>query len=271
MTEPMIDLLEAVWRDIAELGAGLTDEEWARPTECPGWSVKDNVAHMIGTERMLMGQKPEADPEATPDFVRNDIGRANQQWVDEYGFLPGNEVLEAFVSVTNQRLDDLRALTPEDWNREGFTPEGPGPYRQFMEIRAFDCWYHDQDMREALYRPGFMEGPVADLSIGRIGPKGMGYVVGKKAGAPPNSTVVFDVAGTPAITVVVTVPPEGRAVVGGDVPASPTARIALDRRTYTRLAGGRWTGGDARANGEVSVTGNEDLANRIVDNMAFTI
>ena len=165
--------------------------------------------------------------------MRNDIGRANQQWVDEYSYLPGNEVLEAFVSVTQQRLDDLRTLTPEDWVREGFTPEGPGPYRQFMEIRAFDCWYHDQDTcARRLLRPGFIEGPVADMSIGRIGPKGMGYVVGKKAGAPPDSTVVFDVAGAPTITVVVSVPPEGRAVVGGDVPAQPTTATALDRRTY---------------------------------------
>jgi uncharacterized protein (TIGR03083 family) len=271
MTEPMIDLLDAVWRDIADLCAGLTDEEWGRPTECPGWSVKDNVAHMIGTERMLMGQKPEVDPLETPGFVRNDIGRANQQWVDEYSMLPGNEVLEAFVSVTRQRLEELRALTPEDWNREGFTPEGPGPYRQFMEIRVFDCWYHDQDIREALGKPGLIEGPVADLSLGRIGPKGMGYVVGKKAGAPPNSTVVFDILGTPEITVVVSVPPEGRAVILDDVPENPTAHIAIDRRTYARLAGGRWTGADARAKGAVTVTGGVDLGNRIVDNMSFTI
>ena len=56
-----------------------------------------------------------------------------------------------------------------------------------MEIRVFDCWYHDQDIREALGRPGFLEGPVADLSLGRIPPKALGYVVGKKAGAPPGS------------------------------------------------------------------------------------
>ena len=65
-------------------------------------------------------------------------------------------------------------MSTEDWDREGFTPEGPGPYRQFMEIRVFDCWYHDQDIREAVDRPGFLEGPVADLSIGRIPPQGAG-------------------------------------------------------------------------------------------------
>src|SRR4051794_35935448 len=191
----MIERLDEVWRDIAELGAGLSDDQWGLMTDCPGWSVKDNVSHMIGTERILMGHKPDADPEATPDFVRNDIGRADQQWVDEYEVLPGNEVLEAFVSVTRQRLDDLRELTPQDWDREGFTPEGPGPYRTFMAIRVFDCWYHDQDMREALAQPGYLEGPVADLSLARIAQKGLGYIVGKKAGAPAGTSVVFDVVG----------------------------------------------------------------------------
>jgi uncharacterized protein (TIGR03083 family) len=218
-----------------------------------------------------MGQKPDVDPEPRPDFVRNDIGNANQHWVDEYALLPGNEVLEAFLSVTRQRLDDLRALSTADWDREGFTPEGPGPYRLFMEIRVFDCWYHDQDMREALDRPGLMEGPVADLAIGRIGPKALGYIVGKKAAAPAGSSVVFEIGGAPAITTAVLVPPEGRAVVTDDIPASPTTHISFDRRTYARLAGGRWTGDTARAKGEVHVEGDEALGNRIVDNMAFTI
>jgi uncharacterized protein (TIGR03083 family) len=267
----MIERLDELWSDIADLARFLSDEQWGLETDCPGWSVKDNVAHMIGTERMLMGQKPDVDPEPRPDFVRNDIGNANQHWVDEYAILPGNEVLEAFLSVTSQRLDDLRALSTADWDKEGFTPEGPGPYRLFMEIRVFDCWYHDQDMREALDRPGFMEGPVADLAIGRIGPKALGYIVGKKAATPAGSSVVFDIAGSPSITTAVLVPPEGRAVVTDDIPASPTTHITFDRRTYARLAGGRWSGDTARANGEVHVEGDEALANRIVDNMAFTI
>ena len=54
-------------------------------------------------------------------------------------------------------------------------------------------------------------------------------------------------------------------------PDAPTARLAMDRRTFTRLAGGRWTGEHARANGTVRVEGDIDLGNRVVDNFAFTI
>jgi hypothetical protein len=126
-------------------------------------------------------------------------------------------------------------------------------------------------MREALNQPGFMEGPVADLAVGRIGPKALGYIVGKKAATPAGSTVVFDIAGAPAFTYAVSVPPEGRATLLDEIPSSPTTKLTFDRRTYTRLAGGRWTGDDARKKGSVAVAGDETLGNRIVDNMAFTI
>ena len=172
MTEPLVLRLEEVWNDIAALGDDLTTDEWIMPTECPGWSVFDNVAHMIGTERMLAGEQPGTSDAATEaaahaPHVRNDIGKANEHWISAYRGWDGPKLLDEFRAVTGRRLDGLRALTTAEWDEEGFTPEGPGPYRQFMEIRVFDCWYHDQDIREAVGRPGFMEGLVADLSLDR--------------------------------------------------------------------------------------------------------
>ncbi|MGQ0823712.1 MAG: maleylpyruvate isomerase family mycothiol-dependent enzyme [Actinomycetota bacterium] len=271
MTEPLIALFEAVWVDIDDLCAPLTEEEWNLPTDCPGWTVRDHVAHMIGTENMLAGvQPPPVDLGDTP-HVRNDIGKFNEQWVAVYRARSGADALADFRAVTKERLDALRTLPAPKWDEEGFTPEGPGPYRQFMEIRIFDCWYHDQDMREALRRPGFLEGPVADLSLGRIPPKGLPFVVGKRAAAPPDSTVVFDVAGTPPIVATIAVPPEGRAALIGQTSEPPTVRITTDRRTFARLAGGRWSGDVARARGHVEIEGDQELGDRVVDNMAFTI
>ena len=273
MAEPLVLRLEAVWSDVAEVCDGLTAAEWNTPTECPGWSVFDNVAHMIGTERMLAGERPAEGAGAAADapHVRNDIGKANEQWIATYAGWDGPKLLDEFRAVTARRLDVLRAMTTEEWDAEGFTPEGPGPYRQFMAIRVFDCWYHDQDIREAINRPGFLEGPVADLSLARIPTKALGYVVGKKAAAPAGSTVAFVVEGSPAIVAAISVPPEGRAVLLDEQPASPTARITTDRRTFARLAGGRWTGEHARAHGVVRVEGDAELGNRVVDNLAFTI
>jgi uncharacterized protein (TIGR03083 family) len=268
--EPLIGSLASVWASIADLVRDLDEAGWLVPTDCPGWTVKDNVAHMIGTERMLMGEQPEVPAGGAGDaeYVRNDIGRANEQWVASYRAKPGAEVLAAFEAVTARRLEQLRALTPEEWDAEGFTPEGPGPYRQFMAIRVFDCWFHEQDIREALDRPGHLDGPVADLSIARV-ERGLPYAVGKKAGAPQGSTIVFEVAGDPPVVVPIAV--EGRAAVLDAVPADPTVRVKTDRRTYARLAGGRWSGTTARERGVVAIEGDQALGDQVVDNLAFTI
>ena len=34
----------------------LSDTEWALPTECPGWDVKDQLSHLIGIERVDHGR-----------------------------------------------------------------------------------------------------------------------------------------------------------------------------------------------------------------------
>jgi uncharacterized protein (TIGR03083 family) len=269
MDEPLIDRLQDVWSDIGAVCADLTDEQWQLPTDCPGWSVQDQVAHMIGTEMMLLGEDPPLADIGHAPHVRNDIGKFNEQWVVLYRNRSGADTLADFRRVTGRRLDALRALPAAKWDEEGFTPEGPGPYRQFMAIRVFDCWYHDQDIREALDRPGFLEGDVADLALGRIPTKALPYVVGKKAGAPQGATVVFDVTGRPPIEAAVGV--DGRAALLATTPADPTTRLTFDRRTFARLAGGRWAGETARAVGQVQVEGDAALGQRIVDNLAFTL
>ena len=274
MTEPLVLRLDEVWSDIAELCDGLTADQWITPTECPGWSVFDNVAHMIGTERMLAGEQPAAGGDAAAldaPHVKNDIGKANETWIASYRGWDGPKLLDEFRAVTARRLDTLRAMTTSEWDAEGFTPEGPGPYRQFMAIRVFDCWYHDEDIREAIDRPGFLEGPVADLSLARIPAKGLGYVVGKKAGAPAGSVVVFVVEGSPEIVAAISVPPAGRAVLLDDAPADATARITTGSPHVRPARGWALDGRRGARAGLVRVDGDSALGDRIVDNMAFTL
>jgi uncharacterized protein (TIGR03083 family) len=269
--EPTVHLLESVWSSLTTLGHQIeaTDPSlWRRPTDCPGWSVQDHFAHVIGTESMLLGRPTPGVEIGDPEHVRNDIGRANEQWVESFRARPGSEVLDALAEVTSARLDVLRAMTPQEWDAEGFTPEGPGPYRSFMDIRVFDCWFHEQDVREAIGEPGGLEGPVADHSIGRIA-KGMPYVVGKKAGAPVGSTVVFHVEGERPFDVSVAVPE--RAVLLDAPPADPTVRLTLDRRTYARLAGGRRDRAWAERDGRLAIEGDEALGRTIADAMGYTI
>ena len=42
------DALAETWGALAEVCLDLSDAEWALPTECPGWDVKDQLSHLIG-------------------------------------------------------------------------------------------------------------------------------------------------------------------------------------------------------------------------------
>lgn len=267
MTEPVIELLATEWATIDELCRDLGPDEWDRPTDCPGWTVRDQISHIIGTERMLRGD-PAPEPAGPAAHVRNPIGESNEAWIAARRDRPGAEVLAELREVTAARLEDLRAMTTEDFDREGFTPEGPGPYRRFMDIRLFDCWEHEQDIRRAVGRPGHLDGPIAAQAIAKVA-AAAGYVVGKKAGAPDGSAVVFEVHGPVQVTVPVVV--DGRARITEDVPADPTVRIRLDSEVYNALGCGRWSGEQALASGRVEIVGDAELGRRVVDNMAFTI
>ena len=47
-----IDKLALCFASLSSLGDQLTEDQWKSPTDCPGWTVRDNVAHMIGTRPM---------------------------------------------------------------------------------------------------------------------------------------------------------------------------------------------------------------------------
>jgi uncharacterized protein (TIGR03083 family) len=268
MTEPVIDMLADEWKAISELCWPLTDAQWDRASDLPGWSVKDNVAHMIGTERMLAGDEAPPVPEGDLPHIRNDIGKFNEAWIAPRRALPGPEVIAEFDTITTARLDTLRAMSTEDFDKLGFTPEGEAPYRRFMEIRVFDCWMHEQDIRRAIDQPGGWDGAAATQSIDHLR-SGLGYAVGKRGGAPDGSSIVFDITGPIQRRLAVVV--DGRAAVVDDIPADPTVRLTMDAETYMALMGGRWSGPDARSEGMVTIEGDTALGEQIVDHLAFTI
>ena len=76
--------MERVWQAIIALGATCTEQEWKTPTDCPGWTVQDQVAHMLGSESRLLGLPvPDHTPQNT-SHVKNEFGQRNEVWVDWY-------------------------------------------------------------------------------------------------------------------------------------------------------------------------------------------
>ena len=263
MSEPSIELLETVWWSIAALGADLTEEQWDTPTECPGWSVRDQVSHIIGLERMLAGL--DTEPPATEGGLEG-VAAFNEGQIAPRRSRPGAEVLAEMNDICARRLEMLRTMPAEKWDEVGFTPIGEGPYRMFMAIRVYDCWAHEQDMRRALGISGHLSGPVVRHCMDWHF-RTMGYVVGKRAGASEGTTVVFDIAGDADGPRCITVA-DGRAKLA-PLPDNPTATLHTDVDTYNALCGGRTDAAEALAVGLVTLDGDRELGERVVLGLAY--
>jgi uncharacterized protein (TIGR03083 family) len=263
----LVDLLGAQWSAIAELLDDLSADDWRR-TVLPGWDVHDVLAHLVGTECALSGaaMPPVSDALGDWDHVRNDIGKVNEAWVVSRTSLSDAELLAEFRAITAERLASLRAMPVEDFYAPSWTPAGPGTYARFMEIRVFDCWMHEQDIRKAIGEPGNESGPAAERSLDEV-VGALGYIIGKRGRAPDGSSVLIRLTGPIERDLKVVV--EGRARVTDELDGAPTAMITLSSSLFLRLAGGRE---DPDTSPEsVRLDGDLDLARQLASNLAFTI
>lgn len=269
MSQEIVDLMETVWQSLSALCDDFTSEQWATPTECPGWSVQDQISHLVGSECRLLGRPaPEHEPTDTA-HVRNETGQSNERLVDYRRQFSGAAVLAEFREITAERLAALRAMTDADFAAEADNPLGRGPYTDLLRIRIYDAWVHEQDIRRALDLPGHLDGPVARHAYGRTA-MAMPFVVGRKVKPDDGATVVFDITGATGGRIALTMD-GGRAHRMDAAPDTPTVRLTMDLAAFNALGTGRWTADAALSAGAVAIAGNRALGERIVGEMNFMI
>jgi uncharacterized protein (TIGR03083 family) len=262
------DGLAETWSGLAEACFELTSTEWALPTECPGWDVKDQLSHLIGIERALLGEAaPEWDG-PLGDHVKNDFAAMNEAWIAVRRPLAGSDVRDEFVDVTRTRLHQLSERSEDEWAVVGFSPVGDVPYAVFMEVRAFDSWVHEQDARRALDRPGGSGNRASAISLDRV-QGAMPFVVGKQAGCPDGTAVRFDVSGPGGDARLFTVLVEGKRArpAGDDV--APTVTISLSSLDFLRLGCGRATAAQVEAAGGIAMEGDAAVGRQVLGAMNF--
>lgn len=264
--------LFAAWDSIDALLACQPQGGWQALTPLPGWNVQAVVSHIIGTESFLQGiapPQPDIDVKSL-EHVRNDIGAMNECWVRQLSGESGSSVLQRYRAVTEARRTALRGMSDDEWNASTPTPAGMDSYGRFMRIRVFDCWMHEQDIREAVARPPSddeLDGPASRLSLDEIAAT-MGFVVGKLAQAPDGARVEFDLTGPLARSIRVSV--DGRAQLVDDFGGrQPTVTVRVDALQFTRLAGGRPMC-PVRPQ-DIELGGDKDVAARIVERLNFVI
>ena len=267
----LVDALDATWSSLRSVCDELRPQEWLLPTECPGWTVRDQVAHVASIEHRLLG-RPEQPHELPDDLphIRNDWGRRMELGVDPRRPLAIDELLAEFDDVTGERLAYLRSaqLDPDSLVIGVLGREMT--LVRMLVLRVFDSWTHEQDVRRAVGRPGALDGLGAAISRDYL-VQGLPYVVAKKAGALPGTAVSFAVDGPLTVNTTVAVGDDGRGVLrdmSATPPAlaGPTAHLATDWETFARLSAGRIE----PLHATVVVDGDRQLAERVLAAMAIT-
>jgi uncharacterized protein (TIGR03083 family) len=269
LDQEVVDALADVWSSMQQLGADLDETQWKLPTDCPGWSVQDNLAHILGIESVILGRaEPEVELELSElPHVKNDLGRSNEIWVESFRSLSGAEVLDRFREVAALRLSDLRSFTDAEWSAASWTPTGPGTVRDLIPFRVLDSWIHELDMRRAVERPADMESASARLALGRM--RGiLGMIVGARLRPPDGTRVAFAVDG-PGGFVDAFAMHDVRAVALDPAPEPVAeqvdATLHMDADTFVRLIGGRGELDEVAS--AVRLEGDASLGRRVIEHM----
>ncbi|MBA0052798.1 maleylpyruvate isomerase family mycothiol-dependent enzyme [Streptomyces sp. AJS327] len=256
---------------ISELVTSLTEGEWNRATACPGWSVRDVVSHIIGIECELLGDpRPIHTLPRDLYHIKDETSRHMEVQVDVRRHHTGAEMTSELEYTIIRRSRQLRNDKREP---DSVVPHVlPGAeditLDELLQVRVFDVWVHEQDIRRALGVPGNLDSAGAQVTrdfLTRMLP----YVVAKRAGGAPKSSVVFDIGGGEGeleFMRTVRVDENGRGTVDGSPSLGPTVSLSMGWETYLRLACGR-VRPDAVADA-VKVEGDRDFAQAILNQLA---
>jgi len=254
-------------KSVHDLCASLTEAQFKTPTQCPGWSVQDNLSHLIGTEKSMGGHGSTTHRATSLEFIKNPIGEMNEHEVDARRSLTGTEVLKEFDQVMATRRAELESAPDEYFTKETMTPMGKNTMAEFLQIRVMDCWVHEQDMRRALNIPGNQNSASAETTVGRLC-RTLPIVVGKRAATPEGSSVIIHITEPIVREVAITVV-NARATVVAQLSNPPVMELFFDSNTFVELATGRATANETRARWKV--TGDTDLGERVVSSINMMI
>jgi uncharacterized protein (TIGR03083 family) len=176
--EPILvtDLFSPILDALIQLLSDLTPAEWARPTVCVGWTVKDVALHLLAVDIGNLSRRRDGHFLESERPIRSEqdllafINFLNESWltaaqrisppllVDLLRFV-GEQTNAFFVSLNPFALGD-----PVSW-------AGPDPAPVWLDLtREYtERWHHQQHIRDALGKPGLKEprffAPILDAFV----------------------------------------------------------------------------------------------------------
>jgi len=265
----LVDAFAQTTQAVIALGHACGVQDLAQPTECPGWTVHDQISHVVGVESWLEGHKDPRVDLPHYEHIRNDLGKKVEYAVEVRRGRTAAEVVAELEDVLAQRLSTLRNPILTDSSIIN-GPFGPDLAATVLLLRTFDVWTHEQDIRSALGRPGDLDSRAASVFVSTVMLQ-LPKLIAKGAGLEPGQAVIIDVTGPTAARQGVTVvaDEQGRPR-GHEMPADPppdgATTVSLSTEAFTRRAAGRRSVSDTAYN----VAGDDAIARRVLEALVVT-
>ena len=263
----LAELMEQAWSSLEEVCLQITPEQWSLPTDCPGWTVQDQLAHICALESGLLGRPLAPGGPVRAEHVRNEMGAINEREILYRRERSPEQLLDELRDVTAERGRILSSWTEAEWEEEAQGVLGAAPRTRIVGIRIVDVFTHEQDIRVATGNPGHLAGDVARFVFGQMAGS-MPFVLAKRAQAGSGDTVVFEV-GPPGEAFAVGMR-DGRGARLEQPPSEPTVRLSMDGESFLRVTAGRWMPKRLVEEGRLRVEGETDLADRVLAGMIMT-
>jgi len=152
--DAIIQALSEQHHELDTLLGGLGDEEWARASRCPGWTVADVVLHLAQTDELVVASVEGRYGDAVA-LVATRAGGQEIATVDDAAEVmvarergePGSAVLARWREAAAAEGSLLAACDPGD--RLAWV-SGDLPARTLATTRLSETWIHTGDVADAL-------------------------------------------------------------------------------------------------------------------------
>jgi len=156
-TEPLITL-DGSPRDIAAPAirqrrrlattlATFTDEQWAYPSRCEGWSNRDVIVHLDSTNSFWAFTLSEGLRGASTQFLATfDPVTSPAQLVAGAGDRTTEEVLASFTASASALADLWASLGDDGWAATAEAPPGHVSVSTVTHHALWDSWVHERDI-----------------------------------------------------------------------------------------------------------------------------
>lgn len=261
----IIDALEETWSNYARTLHGRSERDFDALTACPGWSVRDIVNHVTGSELFLAGSPVPDVTGPWPDYVKNALGEMNESFIANRRHLSADDVLADFHDATSATLARLRALSPEQWVSDSWSPEGMRPLHQFQETRVLDSWIHLQDIHDAMLEPTDDHGLGEQIVVNRF-EAALPYVWARLAAAPEGALLRVNLFGRLGRSVQVQVH-AGRGIAVPATDEVPRVELSTAVALFWRRMAGRINAEAFVRASATEVRGDRELAWRLAESL----